>query len=100
MGTSAAVGAGKANTEALVNAMGDSTYIISYLNVKGMYAAKFASMVNAGGYDWYLPSSGDNELIGSSGWSSTEYSVGQAYYSSSSRDDRGAEKSVTIIRYF
>ena len=100
VGTSADVGAGKANTEALVNAMGDYAYTSSSGSAKGMYAAKFASMVNAGGYDWYLPSSGDNELIGSSGWSSTEYSATQAYYSSSRIDDKDEKRSVTIIRYF
>ena len=100
VGTSADVGAGKANTEALVNAMGDYAYTSSSGSAKGMYAAKFASMVNAGGYDWYLPSSGENKLIGYSGWSSTEDSATYAYYSSSRRDDRDEKKSVTIIRYF
>ena len=101
VGTSADVGAGKDNTEALVNAMGDYAYTSSSGSAKGMYAAKFASIVNAGRYEWYLPSSGDNKLIGSSGWSSTESSATGAYYSSSRMEDyRGDKKSVTIIRYF
>ena len=80
--------------------MGDYTYTSSSGSAKGMYAAKLASMVNVGGYDWYLPSSGDNELIRSSGWSSTEDSATYAYASSSDRRSRGNQMSVAIIRYF
>lgn len=108
VGTSDAVGAGDENTAALVEAMGDHT---TFIDSSGAYAAGVASMVKAGGYDWYLPSSGDAELIAQSGliedgfWASTEDSATYAYYysvSSGRADSRFKNDSeyITLCRYF
>ena len=111
VGTSDAVGSGDENTDALVEAMGEYTaYIESSGNEVGLYAAGFASMVRAGGYDWYLPSFSDAELIAESGliesdfWTSTESSSTTAYYcngsGSVSYQNKGADNYIIVCRYF
>ncbi|ADY13389.1 InlB B-repeat-containing protein [Sphaerochaeta globosa] len=62
VGTGTAIGTGKANTEALVNAMGTSAYYISdydpmVYSPTEHYAARACSLYANGGYtDWFLPS--------------------------------------------
>lgn len=63
VGTSSVIGSGQKNTEALVAAMGDEAYIDSSGTEKGMYAARFATLLDVGGYDWYLPSSSEAKEI-------------------------------------
>ena len=63
VGTKEGIGEGKANTEALVKAMGETTYSGAEGTEKGTYAAKACADYTCGGYDdWFLPS--QNEL----GW--------------------------------
>ena len=63
VGTSSYIGSGKSNTEALVNAMGDEAYLEASGSRKGLYGAKLATMIDAGGYDWYLPSYSEAEAV-------------------------------------
>ena len=63
VGTSSYIGSGKSNTEALVNAMGDEAYLEASGSKKGLYGAKLATMIDAGGYDWYLPSYSEAEAV-------------------------------------
>ena len=92
--TGTAVGTGKANTEALVKAMGETTYKDSTGTDKGTYAAKACADYTYGGYDdWFLPSRDELNAMnlnlryeGKGGtwqkayyWSSTEYTNTNAY---------------------
>ncbi len=68
VGTQGGIGAGKSNTEALVNAMGESAYIKESGNIKGIYAAKacadYSITVDGKVYDdWFLPSENELNLI-------------------------------------
>ena len=57
VGTETALGTGKANTDALVAAMGDEAYSGSTGSEKAMYAAKACYEYRGGGYDdWFLAS--------------------------------------------
>ena len=59
VGTGTAIGTGKANTEALVNAMGTTAYYIGDDSTENTeyYAARTCSLYEYGGYaDWFLPS--------------------------------------------
>ena len=109
--TSEAVGAGMANTTALVEAMGDLVAFTDDTDEEiGPYAAGEAAMFRAGGYDWCLPSSGDAELIAASGliedvfWTSTEYSATYAYNCNGSGSvdtvSKGNDSYITVCRYF
>ena len=112
VGTSEAVGAGDENTAALVDAMGEyTTFTDDSDDDIEPYAAGLAYQVKAGGYDWYLPSSGDAELIAQSGlieddfWTSTEYSETAAYYwhelsGHINNSSRESSEYITVCRYF
>ena len=55
--TKEGTGEGKANTKALVEAMGETTYTEASGETKGTYAAKACDDYTYGGYDdWFLPS--------------------------------------------
>ncbi len=57
VGTSTGIGTGKANTAALIVAMGDEAYRLVEGTDKAMYAAKASNDYSGGGYsDWFLPS--------------------------------------------
>ncbi len=92
VGTSQAIGAGKANTKALVKAMGDTAYISETGMEKDVYAAKACMDYRQGGYDdWYLPSTGEMAAICSAlkangigewqdyYWTSSEKSANEVY---------------------
>ena len=103
VGTSAEIGAGKANTEKLVEAMGERAYLEESGDKKGIYAAKIASMMGAEGAEWYLPSSEEFELIeGYYGWTSTESGTTQAYEKSHiiMNSARADKKTIYLIHYF
>ena len=87
VGTSTGIGSGKANTEAIVQALGDGNYTSddgSVVELNGNYAAKICDDLELGGYsDWFLPSKDElNELykqestvgsfVSSNYWSSSE----------------------------
>ena len=68
VGTKTAIGTGKANTEALIKAMGETTYTSSSGTTKGIYAAKacadYSITVNGVVYDdWFLPSKNELDLM-------------------------------------
>ena len=93
VGTSQSIGAGRANTEKLVAAMGDEVYSASTGSAKtSNYAAKACADYSAGGKDdWFLPSREELELmytnlyladLGGFGWtycSSSEWNEHQVY---------------------
>lgn len=68
VGTKTAIGTGKANTEALVKAMGETAYTESSGTTKGIYAAKACadySITKDGTVydDWFLPSKDELKLM-------------------------------------
>lgn len=64
VGTATAIGSGKANTEALVAAMGDMAYSEDNGINKELYAAKIACDFDFGGLDdWFLPSKDELNLV-------------------------------------
>ena len=98
----------KENTEKLVNAMGEFAYSSSSGDATRLYAAKLAEMVNARGYEWYLPSSEEakviNEVTGwTSFWASSESSETSAHYFSSSSvttRERSSDSNAVLVHYF
>ena len=108
VGTSAEIGAGKTNTEKLVEVMGDSAYIEESGSKKGMYAAKFVSMIGSEETEWYQPSLEESKLMKDVDyqhtWSSTESSTTDAYcyYDSgySSSNQKSEELTINLIHYF
>ena len=102
VGTSAEIGAGKVNTEKLVEAMGDSAYLEESGEKKGMYAAKFVSIVDIVGDNWYLPSSGENKLFKNTyGWSSTEIDANHVYNGSGLFVDwKFSNNNINLVHYF
>lgn len=120
IGTSPALGAGKENTEKLVEAMGATAYLEETGPDKGLYAARVADLFDIGGVDWYLPSSEEAALLEGlpfinenassvSGWCSTEVGAGESeiftlYYWGSvniemSNRDRIYGRPI-VVRYF
>ncbi len=109
VGTKTAIGTGKANTEALVKAMGETAYTESSGTTKGIYAAKACadySITEDGTVydDWFLPSKDELKLmyvnlykqgLGSFAtydyfWSSSEYGNDNAwlqYFGSGNQDN-------------
>lgn len=92
VGTSEELGAGKANTEALVKAMGNKAYVSETGMEKDVYAAKACMDYRQSGYDdWYLPSKGEMSAICSAlkansigewqdyYWTSSEKSANEVY---------------------
>jgi hypothetical protein len=64
VGTGTAIGTGKANTTALVAAMGDTAYDAASGTTKTLYAAKVCSDHDGGAYDdWFLPSKEEMDLM-------------------------------------
>ena len=101
VGTSAEIGAGKTNTEKLVEAMGDITYIEESGDKKCLYAAKIASMIGSEGAEWYLPSLEESKLIENTyGWSSTESSATEAYRSDGYYEQKSIKETINLIHYF
>jgi len=95
VGTNDGIGSGKANTDALVAAMGDEAYSAESGTEKSFYAAKTAKDYSGGGYsDWFLPSKDELDMMyenlykqglggfrdGGAYWSSSEDSSGFAWY--------------------
>ena len=92
-GTSTGIGSGKANTEKIVQALGDGNYDLGFYigELNGNYAAKICDDLVLGGYDdWFLPSKNElNELykkkdtVGGFAsnyyWSSSEVGSGYAW---------------------
>lgn len=66
VGTTKGIGTGKANTDALVEAMGEEAYTYYPLCTKrtGAYAARLCAIHEAGGFgDWFLPSKEELNLM-------------------------------------
>lgn len=120
IGTSTALGAGKGNTEVLVNAMGETTYTYysTTSTTKGTYAAKVCAEYTLNGYDdWFLPSKDELDLmyenlnkqgVGSfverTYWSSSEcsndYAWCQNFFTGDQSNDDRSSASVRPIRAF
>ena len=124
VGTKTTIGTGKANTEALVKAMGETAYTSYSGTDKGIYAAKacddYSITVNGVVYDdWFLPSKDELALmhdnlyakgLGSFAyydyyWSSSEFGYYSAwrqyfYYGSQSNNNRGDFYYVRPVRAF
>ena len=110
--TGTAIGTGKSNTEALVKAMGDSTYTKSSGDEKGTYAAKACadysqSYLGVVYDDWFMPSFEEIKLFANSytWWSSSEYDSTEAwgrrfYNGGNKQHDRSNDCSVYVIRCF
>ena len=86
-GTSTAIGTGKANTEALVKAMGNETYTGDLYPEKGIYAAKacadYSITVDGIVYDdWFLPSKDELNLLYENLFSKNLGAFRHDYYSS------------------
>ena len=89
VGTKTAIGTGKANTEALIKAMGETTYTSSSGTTKGIYAAKacadYSITVNGVVYDdWFLPSKNELDLMYDNLKAKDLGSFASSYYWSSS----------------
>ena len=81
-GTKEGIGEGKANTKALVEAMGETTYTEASGETKGTYAAKACDDYTYGGYDdWFLPSKDELSVLCSA---SAKWGTWQSIYWSSS----------------
>ena len=125
VGTKTTIGTGKANTEALVKAMGETAYRSSSGTTKGIYAAKacadYSITVDGVVYDdWFLPSKNELDLmydnlkakgLGSFAsdyygyWSSSEYSCDNAWdqyfdYGNQSGSSRSCNGYVHPVRAF
>jgi len=122
VGTYVAIGTGKANTEALVTAMGEAAYTESSGSEKGMYAAKacadYSIEVDGVVYDdWFLPSKKELDLMFTNlcekglgsfvknlyfycYWSSSEYGVDCAYECGVYHTVRGDSYRVRPVRAF
>ncbi len=84
--TGTAVGTGKANTTALVAAMGTDAYKPPSATENPLYAAKFCADYNGGGYnDWFLPSKDELNLMFSNLGRSGGFSRNTIYWSSSEK---------------
>ena len=93
VGTETAIGTGKANTEALVKAMGETTYATdsSSVTTKVIYAAKACSdySITVDGVvydDWFLPSKGELALMYKNLKAKGLGSFASSYYWSSSEN--------------
>ncbi len=111
VGTSAGIGDGKNNTDKLVEAMGVEAYLSDRGSEKGLYAARFASLFDTAGYDWYLPSLDEAILVTTHAdmhtVSSTEKNASSAYHTGSDLLPDGAVYSkdtgssgLCVVRYF
>jgi hypothetical protein len=122
VGTSTAIGTGKANTAALVSKMGSRAYTASATSTTTTtweYAARLCDIHEAGGYgDWFLPSKDELKLMydnlkvqgtggfsGDNYWSSSENGLYYAWlqnFSSGGQDNdgRGLEFRVRPVRAF
>ena len=123
VGTSTAIGTGKANTAALVAAMGNMAYTFNEISVTTTtadYAARLCDTFVSGGYDdWFLPSKDELDLMydnlkvyGLGGfsdyygyWSSSEFDTDYAwgqFFSNGFQDpnDEGSETRVRPVRAF
>lgn len=100
VGTSTAIGRGKANTEKLVNAMGSYAYSSSSGSSKtSNYAAMACYNYSYGGYDdWFLPSRNELDLmydnLKSKGIGA--FSVNNYYWSSSEYSNDGANYALCL----
>lgn len=91
VGTTDGLGTGKANTEALVKAMGNTAYVSESGTENGVYAAKACMDYEEGGYDdWYMPSKEEMAELCST-LKANDIGVWQDYYWTST------EKSATEV---
>lgn len=91
-GTSIEIGSGKANTDALVAAMGDEAYSKLSGGDKVLYAAKIAKDYTGGGLDdWFLPSLDELVLMYANlHYIADEYGFGDISYWSSSEENENS----------
>lgn len=117
--TGTAIGTGKANTEALVNAMGETAYVSTTASnsmTTSFYAAKAVTSLTCNGFsDWFLPSISEmsaiktafsrlglSNVFSSPHWTSSEHStsVNYAYTSSGSSYSKARTYAVRPARTF
>lgn len=97
VGTDTAIGTGKANTEALIKAMGETAYSRSYGGWRGEYAAMacadYSVTVDGVVYDdWFLPSLEELRLMYNNLFRQGlgSFSDGSVYWSSSEKEGKRA----------
>ena len=112
-GTSTGIGSGKANTEAIVQTLGDGNYTRhgSDVELNGNYAAKICDDLELGGHDdWFLPSKNElNELYkqrnivggfaSSHYWSSSEdgfYGAWLQYFANGGQNGNAKDNDVRV----
>ena len=83
--------------------MGDSAYLEESGSKKGMYAAKFVSMIGSEETEWYLASLEESKLMEDGypyEWSSTESSATDAYFNDGYSTPKSEKLGINLIHYF